>query len=187
MRIHAGMVGAAALILAAAGPADAGALAEIYRLAQEHDAQFASAEAAVRAAERPSGELADLEERLDKLQQTEKWAKARLDVLSKEGVPKARPAVEEEATAVEAAIERVGSLRDAGRLLSERHKAFKGAADSADQKRTEAENARAAADLPIFYENKKKYQREIPGAVLSFTFLTFLRGDNKNITNNMFK
>lgn len=49
MRMLAGTAGAAALFLAAAGSAHAGALAEIYRLAQEHDAQFASAEAAVRA------------------------------------------------------------------------------------------------------------------------------------------
>ncbi|MCS5685075.1 MAG: hypothetical protein NZ654_07520, partial [Acidimicrobiales bacterium] len=104
-------------------------------------------EAAVRSAERPWEELDDLEERLDKRQQVEKGAKARLGVLSKEGVPKARPAVEAAATAVAEAVERVGSLREAAGLLSERHKAFKRAADSAGQKRTDAENARADADL----------------------------------------
>ena len=101
----------------------------------------------MRAAKRPSGELDDLEERLDKREQAEKGAKTRLGVLSKEGVPKARPAVEVAATAVADAVERVGSLREAIRLLSERHKAFKGAADSADQKRSAAAKARAGADL----------------------------------------
>jgi len=104
-------------------------------------------EAAVHAAERPSGELDDLEERLEKRQQAEKGAKARLGVLSKEGVPKARPAVEAAATAVDDAVERVGSLREAGRLLSERHRAFKGAADDAERKRKVAAKARADADL----------------------------------------
>jgi exonuclease SbcC len=104
-------------------------------------------EAAVRAAERPSRELDEIDERLEKRQQAEKGAKARLGVLTKEGVPKARPAVEVAATAVADAVERVGSLREATRLLSERHKAFKGAADSADQKRSAAAKARAGADL----------------------------------------
>ena len=104
-------------------------------------------EAAARAAERPSRELDEIDERLEKRQQAEKGAKARLGVLTKEGVPKARPAVEVAATAVADAVERVGSLREATRLLSERHKAFKGAADSADQKRSAAAKARAGADL----------------------------------------
>jgi exonuclease SbcC len=104
-------------------------------------------EAAVRAAERPSRELDEIDERLEKRQQAEKGAKIRLAVLTKEGVPKARPAVEVAATAVADAVERVGSLREATRLLSERHKAFKGAADSADQKRSAAAKARAGADL----------------------------------------
>jgi len=104
-------------------------------------------EAAARAAERPSRELDEIDERLEKRQQAEKGAKARLGVLTKEGVPKARPAVEEAVTAVADAVERVGLLREATRLLSERHKAFKGAADSADQKRSAAAKARAGADL----------------------------------------
>jgi exonuclease SbcC len=104
-------------------------------------------EAAVRAAERPSVELDEIEERLDKRQQAEKGAKARLDMLAKEGVPKARPAVEVAATAVKEAVKRVGSLREAERLLSERRSVFKKAADSADRKRTDAQKSRAEADL----------------------------------------
>ena len=105
-------------------------------------------EAEVRAAERPSGELGDLEERLEKREQAEKGAKTRLGVLSKEGVPKARPAVEVAATAVDDAVERVGSLREAGRLLSERHRAFKGAADDAERKRKVAAKASPAPARP---------------------------------------
>jgi exonuclease SbcC len=132
-----------------------GVVVEVYA---EHNAQqgvvakmlkstgFADA-ASVRAAERPSDELDDIHERLEQREQAEKVAKARLDVLAKKGVPKARPAVEVAATAVDEAVERVGSLRDADRLLSERRSAFKKAATSADQKRTVAENARAEAVL----------------------------------------
>ena len=104
-------------------------------------------EAAVREAERPAGELDEIDERLDKRQQAEKGAKTRLGVLSKEGVPKARPAVEVASTAVDDAVERVGSLREAARLLSERHRAFKGAADDAERKRKRAAKIRADADL----------------------------------------
>ncbi len=104
-------------------------------------------EIAVRAAERSSGDLDDLAERLDKRQQDEKGAKARLNVLSKEGVPKVRPAVEVAAIAVGEAVDHAGLLVGAARLLSERRRTFERAADSADQKRTVAENARAESDL----------------------------------------
>jgi exonuclease SbcC len=133
-------------------------LGDAAKVSAQHDAQQQNVgkmlkatgftdEAAVRAAERSSDELADLKERLDKRQQTENGAKVRLDVLSKEGIPKARPAVEEEAAAMKAAMGRVASLHDARRLLSERHRAFKSATDSANLKRTIAADTRAKADL----------------------------------------